>query len=95
MSAKTENGSIIFDKNFIAPDNFYQLIDPKKYEFKKPGELTRNASINRDYPYSSIREIKLINFDKNSRELMFKVNAIEIDGTRKIVRSFEKHEKMP
>lgn len=95
MTAKTENGSVIFIKQFIAPDNFYPLIDAKKYELKNPGVLAKNITINSDYPYSSVKDMKLINFDPNSRELMFKVNAIESDGPRKIVRSFEKAEKMP
>lgn len=95
VSAKTENGSITFDKNFINPDVFYEFIDAKTFEFRKQGELIKNAQINPDYPYDSIKAMKLINFDINSRTLMFKVIAIELDGERKIQRSFEKNEKMP
>lgn len=94
IHARTENSSIFFDKTFISPDSFYEKVDPVSGVFLKPAELVKNATISPDYPYKSIEEIKLINFEVSSRLMMFKVTATEEHGGKTFTRTFEKHVKM-
>ena len=86
-TAKTENGSISIDKKFHKPQNIFEIINGNR---KARNELVTTATIVEGYNYSTIKDIKVINFNIDSRLVMFKITVIEKVGSINAERTFEK-----
>lgn len=85
---KRENDSINFPKSFLVGSIIKRISEEDKALTMR---LINEATIDKNYPYSTIKDIAISRFAEDSNLVIFAIKAIEKKGKDTIVHNFEKH----